>query len=201
MIDLVLSGVLLGLSTGIFCLASCAPVFVPFMMAEDRPLRRNLFILGELAAGRLCAYLLVGGAIGFLAGLVETGFLKRIAGAALVAVSLLLLFFVLGKRSPEPALCRILTSRGVTVPIFFGFLTGINVCPPFLLAISAAIAAGSVTGSMLLFFGFFCGTSVYLFVLLPVGLAGRYETIRTVGRVTAVLSGVLFLIIGIMYLL
>jgi len=201
MIDLLLAGALLGLSTGVFCLASCAPVFVPFMMAEDRTFCRNLSVLGELAAGRLAAYIIVGIAVGLLAGMIDAAVLHRAAGIALVAVSLLLLFFVLSKKSPEFALCRLFKGRAGTMPVLFGFLTGINVCPPFLLAIGAAAAAGSVAGSVLIFLGFFCGTSAYLLVLLPFGFAGRSETVRTIGTITAVLSGVLFFVIGIAYLL
>lgn len=201
MIDLVLAGIMLGLSTGVFCLASCAPVFVPFMMAEDRTPRRNLLILGELAAGRLGAYLLVGLAIGYFASLVDSVLLHRAAGVALIAVSLVLLVFVLAGRSPEFPVCRFLTARAGTVPVLFGFLTGINVCPPFLLAIGAAAAAGSVAGSILIFLGFFCGTSMYLFLLVPLGCAGKYPAVRTIGKLTAVLSGILFLAVGIVYLL
>jgi sulfite exporter TauE/SafE len=197
----VLSGALLGLSTGLFCLASCAPVFVPFMIAEDRSLRRNLRIVGELALGRLAAYLLVGAAVGFLAIRVESPLVRHAAGIALIAVSILLLIFVLAGRSPSLGLCRALHTREETLPLLFGFLTGINICPPFLLAIGYAAGIGSVTGSMLVFLGFFCGTSLYLLVLLPLGLAGHRESLRTIGRTTAALSGALFLVIGILYLL
>jgi len=50
-------GMLLGLSTGIFCLITCAPVYVPFVLSEDRKLQQNIMAIGEIAIGRLIAYL------------------------------------------------------------------------------------------------------------------------------------------------
>ncbi len=86
-------------------------------------------------------------------------------------------------------------------PAFFGFLTGINVCPPFLLAMSAALSYASIAGSILLFGGFFVGTSFYLILLVPLGLAAKVENIRQIGLITAIMSGVMFFILGLGYLL
>ena len=45
-------GFLLGLSTGVFCLGYCAPVFVPYVLAEARPrFGMNLGLVGQRQAG------------------------------------------------------------------------------------------------------------------------------------------------------
>jgi hypothetical protein len=62
---------------------------------------------------------------------------------------------------------------------------------------SAALAYGSIAGSILLFGGFFVGTSVYLILLVPLGFTARVDSIRLIGLITAVLSGVLFFALGI----
>jgi len=50
-------GFLLGLSTGVFCLGYCAPVLVPYVLAEARPqLGVNLGLVGQFLLGRLAAY-------------------------------------------------------------------------------------------------------------------------------------------------
>lgn len=149
--------------------------------------------------GRLAAYLLVGAMVGVLAVHIDSPLLRRATGIALVLVSLLLLFFVLTQRSPTTALCRMFHGRERTMPVLFGFLTGINVCPPFLPPISYAAGVGSIAGSMLVFLGVFLGTSLYLTLLLPFGWAGKYENFRLIGQIAAVLSGVLFLVIGAIY--
>jgi len=47
----------------------------------------------------------------------------------------------------------------------------------------------------------FIGTSFYLMLLVPLGLAAKVESIRQIGLITAVMSGVMLFILGLGYLL
>jgi hypothetical protein len=85
-------------------------------------------------------------------------------------------------------------------PVIFGFFTGINICPPFLLAISRVLDLGSIAGGMLLFGGFFLGTSVYLALLLPLGYLGRWQSLRLISLMTALLTGIFFFVMGMISL-
>jgi sulfite exporter TauE/SafE len=199
-IEAISQGMLLGFSTGIFCLVTCAPVYVPFVLSEDRKLWRNILSIGEIAIGRLIAYLFFGLILGILGKQINGPWLNRAIGAAMILLSVLMLVFVAVKKWPHFGLCT-LSKKYVNYPAFFGFLTGINVCPPFLLAMSAALSYTSVTGSILLFGGFFVGTSFYLILLVPLGLAAKVESVRQIGLITAVMSGVMFLALGLVYLL
>jgi sulfite exporter TauE/SafE len=199
-VETISQGMLLGLSTGIFCLVTCAPVYVPFVLSEDRKLRRNILAIGEIAIGRLIAYLFFGLILGILGKQIDGPWLNRAIGAAMILLSALMLAFVVVKKWPHFGLCK-LSKKYVNYPAFFGFLTGINVCPPFLLAMSAALSYASIEGSILLFGGFFVGTSFYLILLVPLGLAAKVESIRQIGLITAVMSGVMFLALGLWYLL
>lgn len=199
-IEAISQGMLLGLSTGIFCLVTCAPVYVPFVLSEDRKLRRNVLAIGEIAMGRLIAYLFFGLILGILGKQINSQWLNRAIGTAMILLSVLMLAFVVVKKWPHLGLCK-LSKKYVNYPVFFGFLTGINVCPPFLLAMSAALSYASIAGSVLLFGGFFVGTSFYLILLVPLGLAAKVESIRQIGLITAVMSGVMFLALGLGHLL
>lgn len=193
-------GMLLGLSTGIFCLITCAPVYVPFVLSEDRKLQQNIMTIGEIAIGRLIAYLFFGLILGILGKQINGPWLNRAIGTAMILLSVLMLAFVVVKKWPHFGLCK-LSKKYVNYPALFGFLTGINVCPPFLLAMSAALSYASIASSILLFGGFFIGTSFYLILLVPLGLAAKVESIRQIGLITAVMSGVMFLALGMGYLL
>lgn len=193
-------GMLLGLSTGIFCLITCAPVYVPFVLSEDRKLQQNIMAIGEIAIGRLIAYLFFGLILGILGKQINGPWLNRAIGTAMILLSVLMLAFVVVKKWPHFGLCK-LSKKYVNYPALFGFLTGINVCPPFLLAMSAALSYASIASSILLFGGFFIGTSFYLILLVPLGLAAKVESIRQIGLITAVMSGVMFLALGMGYLL
>lgn len=199
-VETISQGMLLGLSTGIFCLVTCAPVYVPFVLSEDRRLRRNILAIGEIAMGRLIAYLFFGLILGILGKQIDGPWLNRAIGTAMILLSVLMLAFVVVKKWPHFGLCK-LSKKYVNYPAFFGFLTGINVCPPFLLAMSAALSYASIAGSILIFGGFFVGTSFYLILLVPLGLAAKVESIRQIGLITAVMSGVMFLVLGLGYLL
>jgi len=193
----VTAGFMLGLSTGPICLATCLPVVLPFAVGDDsgRSAARRWFFLAKFLAGRLVAYTatgLVAGSIATRLGL--SG--HRIGIYAWMALSLLLIAYGLGARIGHIGFCRYVT-RGVTArsfPYVLGFLTGLSVCPPFLLALSYAMERSvNVMFALVFFVSFFCATSVYV---LPLGLLGhipRQDWLRMAGRFAAVLSGLLFL--------
>jgi sulfite exporter TauE/SafE len=197
MIVVTTQGILLGLSTGLFCLGTCGPVFVPLMMAEKRGAAQSARVIGELALGRLVAYLIFGAAVGYLGMQLEGPAFQRIMAGAMVVLSFVLLLYAATRGWPHLPLCRWANGRHLRFPIALGFLTGLNVCPPFLLAISTAFGLGSIGHGMLLFGGFFLGTSVYLLLLLPLGYLGRWQNVRLVALLTAVLSGAFFFLMGI----
>ena len=102
-----------------------------------------------------------------------------------------------GRRLLALPMCRYLPTRAMQAPLAFGFLTGISVCPPFLLALAAALSAGGSLEGMILFAAFFAGTSIYLLPLVPFGLLGRWESPRLIGRMAGALSAGLFALLGL----
>jgi len=201
MISVLLQGLLLGLSTGPLCLATCGPVFAPLLMAEERQLRGLLRVIGELALGRLLAYLAFGAGVGYLGVELQGPLLDKVVAGAMVVLALCMFLYVVVQGWPHLPLCRVVNPRFVRFPILLGLLTGINICPPFLLAISSALGLGSLGLGIALFGGFFLGTSVYLLALVPLGYLGRWPNLRLVALMTAVLVGVVFLVMGIIRLL
>jgi sulfite exporter TauE/SafE len=195
--EIIIEGVLLGLSTGIFCLVSCAPALVPFILGEDRKLRGTAGALAGIALGRFGAYLLVGALVGAAASALQGPLLTTVSAIAMIGLAIILIAFSFRSSALPSCLCTLKRLPAAGMPVAVGFLTGISPCPPFLLAISRAAALGSVVSGIALFAGFFAGTSVYLLLFLPLGWAGRWEQVRTVGRTTAVIAGVFYLIMGI----
>jgi hypothetical protein len=49
-------GFLLGSSSGITCLASCAPVLLPLLVGARGGVRRHGFLMAEYLGGRLAGY-------------------------------------------------------------------------------------------------------------------------------------------------
>ena len=195
-------GFLLGLSTGVFCLSYCAPVLVPYVLAEARPrLAMSLSLVGQFLLGRLVAYALFGLVASYLGVWVGDSLPRWVIGLSLMGLSLLLILYSLAQSLPRPGLCHFVRGHSARMPPLFGFLTGINPCPPFLLATARVFEGAQPLGGVLLFAAFFVGTSLYMLPLAFVGPLSRYEQIREVARLTAIIVGVVFLLIGIDYLL
>jgi hypothetical protein len=68
-----------------------------------------------------------------------------------------------------------------------GFLTGINLCPPFLVAGVRAAQLAHLSAALLFFFCFFAGTAVWFFPFLSLGFLKRTPAVVTVARMVAVL--------------
>ena len=83
-------------------------------------------------------------------------------------------------------------------PFIMGALAGLNLCPPFLLAITYTLERSANTAFGVLFFmSFFVSTTLYI---LPAGLAGyigRQELFVRVGKIASVVVGAVFLYQGV----
>lgn len=203
------SGFLLGLSTGVVCLAYCGPVLIPFLMGEGNTINRNLGSVALFLAGRLIAYVL----IGLLAGIIGSSLLQPstiktvFMGMVYIILSVLLIIYGF-HRFREVCLGRSRLQfkkskgrrRDFLIPLSGGFATGLNLCPPFLLAITGALDTGEVADSILFFIMFFIGTAVYFLPLPFIGFFRRQQVLRIVGKFAAIIAGIFYLYKGIILL-
>jgi sulfite exporter TauE/SafE len=196
-----IEGFLLGLAMGTTCVATCGPVYVPYLMQYQRSLGKSLLAVGELSAGRFISYGIVGAAAGQFgrhADFAGKGLLTA-AAYGLFSIFLLIATFRTHRRD---RLCS--TGRWAVIidrPLILGMLTGINICPPFLLALTKAVCGPGPIAGMALFAAFFVGTSVFLLPLSVFGLLGGQRLFRSVARCGAVAISVWFLILagGLIY--
>jgi sulfite exporter TauE/SafE len=202
-----LDGFFLGLSNGVACMATCAPVLIPYLLGEGKGIVRNYWVTGQFLFGRLLGYLL----FAILAWTVSSAILQDaternwIIGIAYILFSGLLIFYGFFKKKDAccQAACnanryqRLLAFWPALLPAAAGFATGLSFCPPFLLAFTGAAEQTSLLAAMLFFFSFFLGTSL-LFVLAPfVGAFSRFSVLQIVGKMAAGLMGLYYLYSGI----
>lgn len=191
----ILNGFLLGLSTGVFCLSLCAPVFIPLILVEKRDKKEIFWVFGKFTAGRLIAYLIFGAIAGYWGEKLNNKYLEGYISLAIIFLALLILFYSFGLLKKKGRLCALL--KQIKLPFLFGFLTGINICPPFLLALSYSFKMADIGKSVLFFLMFFLATSLYIFPFTFLGFLGEFQNIRKIARVAGVVVGVVFLIQGI----
>lgn len=205
-----MQGFLLGLANGATCLAYCAPALVPYLLGEGRNVRQNTSILCQFLVGRLLGYLLFAilawFARGYMVSLpihqeVLLGIVYTILAAVLLAYSL---------TTPAPS-CVAQSLKGLTrqamdkypamMPLLMGFLTGLNLCPPFLLVFADAIGTQTIFQSMFYFFTFFLGTTVYFLPAPVLGMLKNFPPLRSIGKMAATLLSAYYFYTGIIMMI
>jgi len=187
----IFNGLLLGLSTGIFCLSYCAPIFLPQLMSQQDKLKGwGIFLKFNL--GRLSAYAIFGAVFGWLGTQFQGEFLESYARWLMIILSILLILYGLGLSLPKLKWCA--WTKKIQLPFVSGFLLGINICPPFLLALTYNFQHGGILSGLVFFIMFFIGTTAYLIPLTFLGLFTKMKWIRQAGRVAAIVAGIIFLL-------
>jgi sulfite exporter TauE/SafE len=239
-----MDGFLLGLSNGITCVASCAPVMIPLFLGQGRRMKSNGWLLAQFLFGRLVGYLLFGllawvtGHLLFQGG----GPSGWIFGGVYLLMGALLLLYGLGEFIKLPQSlptgkdrqlsaasyqrtansASVSSSRGnrhfgcpvpprrvrqwlnfapALFPLALGFLTGLNLCLPFMAAFAGAVGQASIAASVLFFAAFFAGTAVFFLPIPFVGAFHRVQALRTIGRFAAIFVALYYLYTGGMYIL
>ncbi|HUI92715.1 MAG TPA: sulfite exporter TauE/SafE family protein [Chitinivibrionales bacterium] len=196
MITTLAEGFLLGLATGTTCLATCGPVYAPYLMQYDRTLAKSLLVILELSAGRFFSYIVVGASAGLLGRQIhfEGKGLITAAGYFLFSVFLLATAFRTYRRDQNCSMGR--WAGIIDRPLVLGILTGINICPPFLLALTKAFGGSGPAAGATLFAAFFTGTSLFLLPIAAFGLLGERRIFRSIARWGAVAVSAWFLILA-----
>lgn len=189
---------MLGLATGPVCLASCGSIVLPWMLVQPREIATHLRQLLLFLVARLAGYLVFATAVWLVgASLTRTwGGRGWIPGAIQLLLALALLAYAAGWPHPRclaakrPAALVHLgpapqpRSSGALV---LGFLTGINLCPPFLVAGIRAAQLASLQGALLFFLFFFIGTAVWFAPFLSLSFVRRSPEFVLVARLAAIL--------------
>jgi sulfite exporter TauE/SafE len=190
-----MEALLLGVSSGLVCVASCGPVVLPWLAFERSAWRTTAKLLGLFLVGRLAGYLAFG-VLAWAVGLAlpstsRTGTI--VFAVAHLALAAALVIYVLPRRERCAEDCSgtraVRLSRGLRrlAPLAFGLLTGLSPCPPFLAAGVRAAETGSLAGSLGFFALFFVGTSLWFVPFAAVAALRRVEALSTVARFTALI--------------
>jgi hypothetical protein len=206
-----LEAFLLGLSNGAVCLAYCAPVLVPCLMGGVGRcgLRSDSLVVLRFLIGRLFGYLLFAVVSwGLGRSLAHTDhFQEALVGSSYLALSIILVFYAFFDKRSSCARSRIMALTGkvgtspLVLPVAAGLASGLNFCPPFLLALVAGARTGSLQGSLFFFLVFFLGTSLFFIPAPFLGALRRFPAIGIVGKMAAGIIGCYYGYTGLIMLL
>ncbi len=197
-----MEGFFLGISSGTVCLAHCLPVMVPYFLGEANGVKRSVLGLMQFLLGRFMGYVLFG-CVAWIAGRFlfhSSANRELLFGVVYLILSLLMAFYGLfGAKERckinhyNHVIGRFFTDKKWVIAVALGFLTGINFCPPFLLAFSSSAHTGdSLFQSVVYFVQFFLGTALYFIPVVLLGFGNLLAKLRTIGKMTAVVMALYF---------
>lgn len=192
-------GITLGLALGTSCLITCIPIFLPVIMQKKQSMKKGVKAVLFFSSGRFISY----AAFGAISGLIGAGVSKHVTNKHyIVSVSYLLIAIYLiysavirGKEEKGQCPSRLLTSAAGH-PVILGMLTGINICPPFLAAVTRSFGRGNVVDGILLFTGFFWGTTVYLLPMSMISHFTKKKIFRMTGVFFSIIMGLWFVFLS-----
>ena len=192
-----IEGFFLGISTGSLCLMTCTPIYLPYIMTSNKKLSKSLLAVAEISIGRFISYLTFGALAG-LAGTSISSVDRNFYGAiANILLSVYLVLTVLRSHRSDKK-CHVPKALSVTKSgLLLGILTGINFCPAFLIALNQAVNIGGMLSGVLIFLGFFSGTTLYLIPLAFASLLNQIKKMKYVARILSLIVAIWFMSKGI----
>lgn len=201
----------LGLASGPACIAACGPVLVPSLLTERAGFRPHARYLFTFLTARLLGYMIFAVVAWELGALISLPSSSRmlITGVVYLLIACVLIWYAYSARRScaqpcaQSKLVQIGESRtrGLAGAASLGLLTGLNLCPPFLVAGIRAAQLGSMAAALVFFAAFFVGTSVWFIPFISLGCIVRNQAVITVARMAMVLIALYYLSMGIAILL
>jgi len=194
------TGLLLGLSSGVYCLGSCTLVMVPHLASDPGwGFAAGLRKMVEFSAGRLATYF-VAGVLVFWVGptVLSSRGARVLIGAAIVALAVLVLLQGVVRSFPAVPCCA---RPGETAwlrkyPFLAGMFSAAQLCPPLLLCLTQAASAEGLVRAIASTSGFFLGTAA---VSLPLAVAcagAKWPGVRATAAVASLFCGLWFAAVG-----
>jgi hypothetical protein len=187
---------MLGVSSGPVCLASCSPVLVPVLAAEQKSPCGTGALLGQFLGGRLAGYL-VFACLAWLLGLsleLQPGSRMLVYGLADLGLAALLGGYAVAMRAQPADGCgqgcpagraHLFAQRYRSfASAILGFVSGLTLCPPFVAAGVRAAESGGLGHSLWFFIWFFFGTSIWFAPSVGLGLLRHLAAVGLVARLT-----------------
>lgn len=193
-------GFLLGLSTGFFCLSACLPLLAPYLLAEGKAVWKfNFYIFLQFLGGRFAAYMLFA-LLASLAGKAGQYVLPLwLLPASMAATGLLMVSVAAARVSGGTGPCVLkkdLNPFFKRLPLALGFVTGINICPPFAVGFIRLMEMADVLKGFSYFGGFFAATSLFISPVL-LGTPWLGARANQIGRLTLLLAGLWYTVLGL----
>jgi cytochrome c biogenesis protein CcdA len=192
---------ILGLSSGSACLATCGIVMFPYLMAGSAGVKRIVFDLSLFLLTRFIVYFILATLAWYFGQAIFTNTVVRniLPGLLYIIFAIMLVWYSISKnRKPDcPARVVSTVQNKRLVPLMLGLVNSLGFCPALFIILTKGSTQGTLFQSYLAFLAFFIGSSVWF---LPLPLAGRIrrkEVLKNIGILATGLAGIIFMIKGL----
>ena len=154
----------------------------------------------EFSLGRFLGYLVFGFLAGFLGRQIKFELFHNLASLATLLTGAFMIGYSLGLLRWGAKVCARFFGP-IKIPLLLGFLTGVNLCPPFLASLSYVFNLRDILKSIFYFGLFFLGTSLYIVPLAFLGVFSRQTIFQKIARLSGVFVGIYFILTSLRTLL
>jgi cytochrome c biogenesis protein CcdA len=192
---------ILGLSSGSACLATCGMVMFPYLMAGSAGVKRIALDLSLFLLTRLIVYSILATLAWYFGQAIFTNTLVRniVPGILYIIFAVLLIWYSIGKnRKPDcPAKIVSTVNNKRLVPLMLGLVNSLGFCPALFIIVTKGATQGTLLQSYIAFLAFFIGSSVWFIPLPLTGRIRRKEILKNIGVLATGLAGIIFMIKGL----
>ena len=192
---------ILGLSSGSACLATCGMVMFPYLMSGSAGVRRIVTDLSLFLLTRLVVYFLLATLAWYFGQALFTNAIIRniVPGILYIVFAILLVWYSISKNSHRYCPAKIVTAvnNRKIVPVLLGVVNSLGFCPALFLILTKGAAEKTLVQSYIAFLAFFIGSSVWFIPLPLIGKIKKKEVLATIGILATGLAGAIFMIKGL----
>jgi len=192
---------ILGLSSGSACIATCGMVMFPYLMSGSAGVKKIALDLTLFLMTRFLVYFILATLSWYFGQALFSNPVVRniVPGILYMVFAVLLIWYSISKNSNPDCPAKILktVNNHRLVPILLGIVNSLGFCPALFIILTKGATQGTLIQSYVAFLAFFIGSSLWF---LPLPLAGKIrkkEVLRNIGILATGLAGIIFMIKGL----
>ena len=192
---------ILGLSSGSACIATCGMVMFPYLMSGSAGVKKIALDLTLFLMTRFLVYFILATLSWYFGQALFSNPVVRniVPGILYMVFAVLLIWYSISKNSNPDCPAKILktVNNHRLVPILLGIVNSLGFCPALFIILTKGATQGTLIQSYVAFLAFFIGSSLWFLPLPLVGKIRKKEVLRNIGILATGLAGIIFMIKGL----
>ena len=192
---------ILGLSSGSACLATCGMVMFPYLMSGSAGVKRIASDLTLFLVTRFLVYFMLATLSWSFGKALFSNLVVRniLPGILYIVFAVMLVWYSISKKRNRDCPAKIVqtVNNRKLVPILLGLVNSLGFCPALFLILTKGAAEKTLVHSYISFLAFFIGSSIWFIPLPLAGKIQKKEVLTTIGILSTGLAGVIFMIKGL----